>query len=72
MPIRDGKGLIENLRKQLEALNDITFSDDEWEQFFRESIANDNLDAVAKTGAIQEDSVKILQRDDGTTKKTSG
>ena len=68
LPIRDEKGLIENLRKQLEALNGITFSDDEWELFFRESIANDNLDAVAKTGTIQEDSIKILQRDDGTTK----
>lgn len=60
--------LIVNLRAQLEKLNSYTFSDSEWKRFFTEYIANANEGIVEKTKTIQEDSVKNLKRDDGTTK----
>lgn len=60
--------LIANLRRQLEALNRITFSDKEWQQFFGEKIAGANDGIVEKTARIQEDHVQVLKRDDGSTK----
>jgi type I restriction enzyme R subunit len=60
--------LIANLRRQLEALNRIEFSDGEWQQFFNEKIAGANDGIVEKTTRIQEDHVQILKRDDGSTK----
>ena len=60
--------LIENLRKQLELLNDYQFSDSEWKSFFFTYIANANEGIVEKTKTIQEDAVKVLTRDDGTSK----
>ena len=60
--------LIENLRKQLEKLNNYTFSDKEWDSFFNSCIANKNDGIVEKTRKIQEDNIQNLKRDDGTTK----
>ena len=60
--------LILNLRKQLEKLNDFTFTDSEWEQFFASEIANPNQSIAEKTATIQEDHIKNLTREDGTTK----
>jgi type I restriction enzyme, R subunit len=60
--------LVLNLRKQLESLNDVAFSDTEWELFFNSEIANPNQSIAEKTTTIQEDYIKILKRDDGTTK----
>ncbi|MHA6507858.1 type I restriction endonuclease subunit R [Tessaracoccus sp. Y1736] len=60
--------LIANLRRQLEALNQLTFSDAEWEQFFNTQVASANAGIADKTVNIQEDHVKLLRRDDGTTK----
>lgn len=60
--------LIANLRRQLEALNKITLSDKEWQQFFGEKIAGANDGIVEKTARIQEDHVQVLKRDDGSTK----
>jgi len=60
--------LVFNLRKQLEKLNDFTFSDTEWNKFFVSVIANPNQNIEEKTTTIQEDSTKILDRDDGTFK----
>lgn len=60
--------LIFNLRRQLEALNKITFSDKEWQQFFSEKIAGANDGIVEKTARIQEDHIQVLKRDDGSTK----
>ncbi len=60
--------LIENLRKQLELLNDFTFTDSEWDRFFTECIANTNEGIVEKTRKIQDDHIQILKREDGTTK----
>jgi type I restriction enzyme, R subunit len=58
--------LVSNLRAQLEALNGIEFSDDEWARFFAEKIAGANEGIVEKTARIQEDHVQVLARDDET------
>jgi len=60
--------LICNLRKQLEKLNDYTFTDTEWERFFIGEIANPNQSVADKTVTIQEDHIKNLKKDDGTVK----
>jgi type I restriction enzyme R subunit len=61
-------GLIANLRCQLEAVNNYSFTDTEWEWFFKKCIAGANDGIVEKTRRIQTDHVQILKRDDGTTK----
>lgn len=66
--VHNEASLIENLRKQLEILNDFTFTDSEWERFFTECIANTNEGIVEKTRKIQDDHIQILKREDGTTK----
>lgn len=71
LPIHSEKDLICNLRTQLEILNDYHFSDDEWNRFFMEAVANPNEHIVEKTRKIQEDFVQPLRRDDGTTKNIS-
>lgn len=68
MPIHSEAELIANLRKQLEKLNGYTFTDGEWERFFKECVANPNEHIVEKTRKIQEDYVQVLKRDDGTSK----
>lgn len=60
--------LIANLRKKIEQLNSYNFSDTEWERFFHKYIANANEGIVEKTRTIQEDAVKNMERDDGSTK----
>lgn len=57
-----------NLRRQLELLNKITFSDKEWQEFFSTCIAGANDGIVEKTARIQEDHIQVLKRDDGSTK----
>lgn len=66
--IRDERTLRQNLRAQIEALNNITFTDGEWDRFFKDSIAGKNDGVVEKTARIQRDHVQVLKRDDGTTK----
>ncbi len=39
LPVTTEAQLVANLRAQLEALNGITFSNDEWQRFFSEKIA---------------------------------
>lgn len=60
--------LIVNLRKKIEQLNSYHFTDTEWERFFHKYIANANEGIVEKTRTIQEDAVKNMERDDGSTK----
>ncbi|MBF1106435.1 MAG: type I restriction endonuclease subunit R [Solobacterium sp.] len=60
--------LVINLRKQLEKLNNYSFTDKEWKQFLVESIANPNEGIKEKTRKIQEDYIQVLKRDDGTSK----
>ena len=68
LPIHEEQDLINNLRKQLENLNNYKFSDKEWKEFFSEYISNDNLRIADKTRSIQEDAVKNLKTDKGLTK----
>ena len=68
MRVPSDSALVANLRSQLEALNAIEFSDDEWERFFAERITSTNEGIVEKTERIQEDHVQVLARDDGTFK----
>ncbi len=66
--IHNEKQLINNLRTQLEKLNNYTFTDSEWDRFFNTSIASNNDGILEKTRKIQEDYIQELIRDDGTTK----
>lgn len=68
LPITTEADLIANLRRQLERLNKITFTDDEWVRFFNTSIAGANDGILEKTARVQEDHVQVLKRDDGTVK----
>ena len=68
LSINSETDLVLNLRHQLEKLNNIQFSDTEWEKFFVSEIANPNQSIEEKTTTIQEDSRKLLYRDDGLTK----
>lgn len=68
LSIHTEKDLISNLRTKLEELNKYKFSDTEWEQFFSNCVANPNEHIVEKTRKIQEDSVQVLKRDDGSSK----
>ncbi|MBR4683957.1 MAG: type I restriction endonuclease subunit R [Spirochaetia bacterium] len=63
--------LIINLRNKLSELNNYTFSDSEWKSFFSTFIANPNEQIVEKSRTIQEDFVKVLKRDDGSSKNIS-
>ncbi|MFA7319579.1 MAG: type I restriction endonuclease subunit R [Parcubacteria group bacterium] len=60
--------LVQNLRQQLEKLNNFTFSDTEWERFFASEVANPNQNIEEKTATIQESSKKDLILDNGKTK----
>jgi len=60
--------LINNLRKQLETLNNITFSNAEWKRLFDNDIANETYTVERKTEIIQKDHIRLLTLDDGTTK----
>ena len=64
--IHNEKELIANLKDKLEKLNNIIFSENEWERFFKEKIANKNESIVEKTRTIQEDYIKNFTRDNGT------
>ena len=68
LKISTEQDFINNLRKQLEKLNKITFSNKEWDRLFTESIASANEGIVEKTKKIQEDHIQVLRLDDGTTK----
>lgn len=60
--------LIANLRTKLEALNNYSFTNNEWDFFFKNAIANQNEGIEDKARKIQEDYVQVLKRDDGTSK----
>ena len=66
--IKNEDELIKNLKNCLERLNNITFTDSEWENFYKEAILSNNEDIIQKTKKIQEDFIQTLTRNDGTTK----
>jgi type I restriction enzyme R subunit len=68
LTITSEAALIYNLRQQLERLNNYTFTNNEWEHFFKSKIANQNSGIEEKTTLIQEDHIQLLTRDDGTVK----
>ena len=68
LTIHDSDSLINNLRNQLEMLNDYKFTDSEWKRFYNNSISNNNDGIVEKTRKIQEDNIQVLKRDNGTSK----
>ncbi len=68
LTITSSADLEANLRRQLELLNDVTFSDAEWRWFFANRVASKNEGIVEKTARIQEDPIQVLPRDDGTSK----
>ena len=68
LAIHKEQDLVDNLRVQLQRLNDYTFTDSEWKRFFNDVIANQNEGIEAKTTKIQEDHIQVLKRDNGETK----
>ena len=65
--IHNEADLVSNLRQQLERLNQYSFTDKEWDTFFKSKIANANEGIVEKTRKIQEDYVQNLICEDGRT-----
>lgn len=57
--------LLENLRTQLQALNDVAFTDVEWQRFLDEYLDRPNDGIVDKTRKVQNDSVYDFVFDDG-------
>jgi type I restriction enzyme R subunit len=60
--------LIDNLKAKLEKLNNIEFSQSEWESFFSTCISSENDSVLDKTKRIQEDHIQVLKRDNGDIK----
>ena len=68
LKITGNDDLLKNLRGQLSRLNDVTFSNAEWDQILNNYLASKNDSIEEKTTKIQEDYIYNLRRDDGTTK----
>ena len=68
LQIHTEEDMVANIRAKLEELNNYSFSDSEWDRFFKECVANGNDGIAEKTRKIQEDNVQVLKRDDGMTK----
>jgi len=61
LPIHNEEELIVNLRKSLENLNHIHFSDNDWQRFFHQILARPNAGVLEKTLLIQEDAIQSFQ-----------
>ncbi len=59
--------MIDNLRICMQELNGYTFTDSEWERFFKTVIANRGDGIKEKTEKIQKDYIQAFKTDDGTT-----
>ena len=66
LPIHTEAELIQNLRRQLERLNNIRLTDSEWQRFFKAEIANESKGIREKAFTIQRDYKKSFTREDGT------
>ena len=60
LKIHTEEDLVANLRRRLEALNHIAFTEGEWKRFFAENIANEREFALEKTRKIQEDYIQAF------------
>lgn len=65
LPIKNEKDLIDNLKVQLEKLNNISLSTKEWKKI-KEKLITSNLSIKDKTKIIQQDYIIDLIRDDGS------
>lgn len=69
LPIHNQHDLEDNLRIQLEKLNEFVFSNDEWQRFFSEHIVSASEGIVEKTRKIQDSDTAIAFRlADGSTR----
>ena len=68
LKITKDENLLVNLRTQVSKLNDMVFSEAEWEQILTKYLANKNEGIEEKTTKVQEDYIFNLKRDDGSTK----
>lgn len=68
LKISSEEELIANLRKQLELLNNYCFTDSEWKQFFKSTIANQSNGIAEKSFIIQENHTLLLTREDSSVK----
>ena len=68
LKIKSDADLIANLRNKIEELNHYKFSNDEWERFYKQELANSNQGIEEKTATIQEDHVKTFKDDHGHSK----
>ncbi|MBD1428507.1 type I restriction endonuclease subunit R [Sphingobacterium litopenaei] len=64
--IHSNAELVNNLRLQLEKLNDYQFTEKEWKSFFESKLSNPNANIEDKTRLIQEDYIQALQCEDGS------
>lgn len=64
--VTDQAGLVSNLRRQIEALNGISFADEDWDALFSTHIANATDGIVEKAARIQRSPVIDFQMHDGT------
>lgn len=68
LTITNNEDLLQNLRARLSTLNDMVFSDTEWQQMLNNYLANKNEGIEEKTIKVQEDYIFNLKRDNGSTK----
>jgi type I restriction enzyme R subunit len=68
LKINSEEELINNLRKQLEKLNNYSFSDNEWNYLFNNILTNSNNGILEKTRIIQEDYIQTIDLDNGDKK----
>lgn len=66
--IKDEKGLILNLKKQIERLNEREFNQNEWQRFFTQVLGKENDGIVEKTALIQENHLHSFEFDNGVSK----
>ena len=66
LPITSNQQLVDNLRAQLEKLNEYQFTEKEWKQFFEGKLSNPNSNIEDKTRLIQEDYIQALECEDGS------
>ena len=68
LPISNNGDLLRNLRVQLENLNKIKFTNNEWNQILTEYISNQNESIEDKSFKVQENHIFVLKRDNGSNK----
>lgn len=63
--IRDHASMLRNVRIEIERLNDVRFSDNEWQRYLDEYLARPSEGVAAKIKKVQEDAVYDFCFDDG-------